>query len=165
MKQKLIYTSVVFLLGLLLILFTGRGCNSSKQMVEQLVKTDTLRISDTLVIFDTLRIIQPKPYYVEVVRTDTLIHKDTLKIPIPIEQKTYQTDDYKAVIEGYKPSLIRMDLYKKETFIRDTITIKNSIVRTKSARWAVSIGAGIGYGTKGIEPYIGINAGYVIWSK
>lgn len=164
MKDKIICTLIGFLVGAIVVsVISFRGCNNTD--FPESLQTDTIRVSDTLVIYDTIRITEPKPYYVEVVRTDTLVINDTVKVPIPIEQKTYKTEDYKAVIQGYKPTLLSMDLYKKETLIRDTIKINNTITKLKPPRWVISVGPGIGYGPKGVEPYIGINAGVVLWSK
>lgn len=164
MKDKIVCTLIGFLVGAIVasVIFS-RGCSNSA--FPETLQTDTIRVSDTLVICDTIRIKEPKPYYVEVVRTDTLVINDMVKVPIPIEQKTYQNEDYKAVIQGYKPTLLSMDLYKKETLIRDTTKISNMITKLKPVRWVISVGPGIGYGPKGVEPYIGINAGFVIWSK
>lgn len=164
--ENKITLGVIIFLGLLLIgLATYHRVTIDKLNSVETLQSDTIRVSDTLVIYDTIRIKEPKPYYAEVVRTDTLIINDTVKIPIPIEQKTYQNEDYKAVIQGYNPTLLSMDLYKRETLIRDTLKINNTITKLKPPRWTISVGPGIGYGPKGVEPYIGINAGFVIWSK
>lgn len=163
MKAKIICTLIGFLVGALVgNLAIFRGCSSVD--TNQTIQSDTIRNSDTIIIRDTIRIKEPKPCYVEVVRTDTIAQIDT--VTIPIERKTYQNEDYKAVIQGYKPDLISMDIYKKTTFIRDTIQINNTITRMKRPRWVISVGPGVGYGPKGLEPtYLNIIVGYVIWSK
>ena len=163
-KDKIVCTLIGLLAGAIVVsIIFFQTCNNVG--FPESLQNDTIRISDTVITHDTVRVREPKPYYVEVVRTDTLIINDTVKVPIPIEQKTYKTEDYKAVIQGYKPTLLSMDLYKKETLIRDTIKINNTITKLKPPRWVISVGPGIGYGPKGIEPYIGINAGVVLWSK
>jgi len=141
---------------------------------------------DTIVIRDTIHPPLPKPEVNTVVRYDTVrpqakpiegvtpalaivtLPEDTIPritpengIIIPITQKTYKTEDYKAVIEGYKPNLLSIELYQKNTFITNTVTN----TKYKSPRWVISVGPGVGYGPKGIEPYIGINAGFVLWGK
>lgn len=164
MKDKILCVLIGFVVGAIVgSLVTFRGCSSADH--NHTVQSDTIRTSDTIIIRDTVRIKEPKPYYVEVVRTDTIAQIDTVTVTIPIERKTYQNEDYKAVIQGYKPDLISMDIYKKTTFIRDTIQINNTITKMKPPRWVISVGPGVGYGPKGIEPYIGINAGFVLWSK
>lgn len=142
-----------------------KGCDTPAPEVKETIVSDTIRTSDTIVMFDTIRIYEPIPYYVEVVRLDTVAQIETVAVTVPIEQKIYQNENYKAVIEGYKPSLLSMDIYQKTTLIHDTIQINNTITKYKPPRWAVSVGPGVGYSPKGMQPYIGINVGYVIWSK
>jgi hypothetical protein len=78
---------------------------------------------------------------------------------IPITRNTYKTEDYTAVVEGYRPRLISMELYPKTT------TITNTITKIRSPRWALTVGPGVGYGPKGVQPYIGITVGFVLWSR
>lgn len=164
MKDKIFCILIGFVVGAVVgSLVTYRGCSSVEHT--QTVQSDTIRISDTIVVRDTIRLDKPKPYYVEVVRVDTVATIDTITVTVPIEQKTYKNEDYKAVIGGYKPSLIYMDIYRKTTTIRDTVQINNTITKYKPPRWSLSVGPGVGYGPKGFEPYIGVNFGYVIWSK
>jgi len=81
-------------------------------------------------------------------------------IELPIEQKTYKTEDYKAVIEGFRPSLVSMEVYRQTQFIDrvQTLTIPDT------RRW--SFGPTIGYGMTvqngrlvGV-PTIGLSAQY-----
>ena len=71
----------------------------------------------------------------------------------------YRTDDYAAVVEGYRPRLVSSELYPKIT------TVTNTITNTRSPRWALTVGPGVGYGPGGIRPYIGVNVGIVLWSR
>lgn len=165
MKKQLLYLLAAFAAGALACAFLICYRDVCSQRPVESIKSDTIRISDTIVIRDTIRIVKPKPYYVQVVRTDTIARIDTLTVTIPIEQRTYKDEQYQAVIEGYKPRLVSMEVYNKTVRIHDTIRINNTITRTKPLRWAVSAGPGIGYGPKGVEPYVGIQIGYVIWGK
>lgn len=128
-------------------------------------RTDTIHTSDTVVIRDTIRITEPKPYLVETIRIDTVAQIDTVFVTIEIERKTYQNEDYKAVIQGYKPTLVSMEVYKRETLIRDSTRINNTVTKKELPKWAVTGGVGIGYTPRGVEPYIGVSVGYVFWSK
>jgi hypothetical protein len=78
---------------------------------------------------------------------------------IPISQSVYKTDDYTATIEGYRARLVDIELYPK------TVTITNTVTKTRAPHWALTAGTGVGYGRNGVEPFIGISFGYVIWSK
>lgn len=137
-----------------------------KEAVEYEVKTDTVRISDTIVIFDTVRITEFQPVKEYITRHDT-IFLDTLKAFIPISVKEYSTEQYKAIIEGYKPNLLELEIYQKQTTIFDTIRINTSttITRYKQPRFAVSIGGGAGSDGKKFVPFVGVTFGYVLWSR
>lgn len=121
-------------------------------------RTDTVRVRDTVTT------IRPVPKYVEV--HDTLripyavAEHDTLYVPVPLETKTYEGDDYRAVVSGYRPSLDRIDVF------RNTVYITNTETRTIPApRWSLGITAGpqLGYGLtgdgRGMYAGFGITAG------
>lgn len=155
-----------------------RACNPGAAPREPTVQCDTV------VVRDTIRLPAPKPVVVTVVRYDTVrletapvdgitppvavvppLH-DTMPqitpengIVVPITRNTYKTDDYAAVVEGYRPRLVSIELYPKVT------TVTNTITKTRSPHWALTVGPGVGYGSGGIRPYIGVNVGIVLWSK
>lgn len=106
-------------LGVLLLCFIsflfGKTCKK-KEIIHD-IEIDT--------VIDT--IIQPIPvpqYIVDVGEVeipfpmDAIVKKDTIKdtvyINIPIQRKTYNTDDYRAVISGYRPNLDTMIIYHKK---------------------------------------------------
>lgn len=166
MKKPIKYLLLLIAFYVFIYLIIGfKGCKSDDTEIKETMLTDTIVKTDTIVVYDTIRIKEPKPYFVEVVRSDTVYINDTMYLVLPIEQKEYISEAYRAVIEGYKPQLVSLDLYNKTTLIHDTTLINNSKIRYKIPRWTISVGAGIGYTLKGFEPYIGINAGYVLWSK
>ena len=119
---------------------------------------------DTLVLHDTLRytlrdtVLVPIERYIT--RVDTVwlqTARDTIPVEttVPIERKTYVTDDYRAVVEGFRPTLVEMELYRK------TALVTREITRTlPSRKWGVGIQAGYGLGPKGAGPYIGIGVQY-----
>lgn len=144
-------------LGVLLLCFIsflfGRTCK--KQEIIHDIKIDT--------VIDT--IIQPVPvpqYIVDVGEVeipfpmDAIVEKDTIKdtvyINIPIQRKTYNTDDYRAVISGYRPNLDTMIIYHKK-----------EIIYEKSRRWGIGLTAGYGVGREGFSPYLGAGIYYRIW--
>lgn len=144
--------------------------------------------ADTVIVRDTLRLEVPQAENKGVKRRDTVwlqirtqdttktengtnLPTDTVKddtqprlepsgaITIPIEQKEYKTDDYKAVIEGWRPALVSMEVYPKVT------TITNTVTRLRSPRWGVTLGVGAGYDGSKVVPHVGATVGYVLWSK
>lgn len=163
MKTKIILVCIIAILGCMLFY---SGCNNHFPDVGKVVTSDTIHISDTIVKIDTIRIEKPIAKKVYVSRIDTIFQRDTLTITVPIERKKYQSNEYKAVIEGYKASIISMSVYPKTYIIKDTIQITNTRTIIKPHKWAITAGGGLGYGfNKRIEPYIGINIGYIIFSK
>lgn len=138
MKARPIITaaiSAVLVLGIGF--FAGRRTCRPQQL--EILRRDTVTVTDTIV-----REI-PVPRTVTVVRIDTCYLSsptDTIRIPVavPIERKTYTTPDYRAVVEGYRPSLVEMQVYQKQQTITQTIPISN-----KSKRWGIGIQAGYGY--------------------
>ena len=105
------------------------------------VKGDTVRIRDT--VRDTI------PIPVETLkRTDTVYLPilidtttdravgDSVPVIIPITSKEYKTDDYRAVVSGYKPSLDFMEVYRE----KEIITLK-----PKQKRWGFGLQVGYGY--------------------
>lgn len=85
-----------------------------------------------------------------IVKKDTI--KDTVYINIPIQRKTYQTDDYRAVISGYRPNLDTMTIYHKR-----------EIIYEKSRRWGLGITAGYGLSKDGFSPCLSMGVFYRIW--
>lgn len=123
---------------------------------------------DTVMLRDTLTVPVPAPSATEVVRTDTcwlvrcdtVRRTDTLRIPVavPVERRVYVTDDYRAVVEGYRPRLVSMELYRRTQVVTATAS-------PKPRRWGVGIQIGYGLAprTGRLEPYIGIGVQYSIW--
>lgn len=78
-----------------------------------------------------------------------VVKGDSASVQIPITQKVYETEDYRAYISGYQA---RMDSI---FFMQHTTTIK---VRepAKKKRFSVGVQAGYGFTPKGFQPYVGI---------
>lgn len=90
---------------------------------------------------DTARVVGPSP-------ADTA----AVEIPLQRERKTYETEDYRAVVSGIMPSLDEMAVFPKTVQITRTNTVKK--------RWsfAVTAGPGIIYDGK-VHGGVGIVAG------
>lgn len=133
-------------------------------MHTDIVHTDI--VSDTIIVHDT--IIQYYPQEVErvVVRTERvevpIVHRDTIRevveIELPIEERTYLDEEYKAVVGGCNPYLKSIEVYPTTKYINTTETIK------ERKRWGVSLGVQAGYGMTpvGTQPYagVGVTFGY-----
>ena len=83
--------------------------------------------------------------------TDTLHYlvKDSVEVEIPITQKVYEEEDYKAYVSGYMPSLDSIRVYRHNTI---------TTIEKKQPRLTLGIQSGIGYGivSRQIEPYVGL---------
>lgn len=123
------------------------------------VPAETVR--DTLIVRDTLRDTVPRPVLVRfdhwdtlrvaVRTTDTLRDSVYIPVPIPIERKEYRTDDYRAIVSGYRPRLDLMEVYRKTR----TVTVTK-----EPKRWG--IGPAAGFGIPG-GWYVGIGVSYDLW--
>lgn len=84
--------------------------------------------TDTVVVRDTIREYYPVETERKVVDTmrivvrDTIRMKDTLYVSIPLEKKIYASSEYYAEISGYRPSLDYIEVFPKTTIIKECRT-------------------------------------------
>lgn len=129
---------------------------SNRKSEENSLRTDMLTITK----IDTVTITKPvvKYRYLTKVITDTLLYKDSIKVPvqIPITANVYQDSTYRAVVSGYKANIDTIQIYPIHTIT----TITNTI--TKQKRFNIGIQAGVGYGCFNKKPdvYIGVGVAY-----
>lgn len=85
---------------------------------------------------------------------------DSLRVPVvvPIERRVYVTADYRAEVEGYRPRLVNIELYRQTQVVTETPA-------ARPCRWGIGIQAGYGLAprTGRWEPYIGIGIQYSLW--
>lgn len=129
--------------------------------------------SDTIVVRDTVRVVEPilvteevvryekvlLPVVDTIVRIDTIVKidaRDSVEVVVPITEKTYEDSTYKAVVRGYNPELVSLDIYNSTK----TITM----TKTKKAKVVVSAGLYGGFGSKGADYGLGVMVGVPIWS-
>ena len=126
----------------------------------------------TIVVHDTIEVVKWK----ERVRVDTLllaVVKDSLitdtdttvsnkenvadsaLVAVPISQVTCEGENYTAVIEGFRPRLVSIDIFQQTQYIETTKTIPPK-------KWSVGLtlgaSAGVFYTPKGIQPGAGLGA-------
>lgn len=121
---------------------------------------------DTIIVRDTIRQYFPQEVERVVVRTERvevpIVHRDTIRetieVELPIEEKEYKSEEYRAIVGGYNPYLKSIEVYPRTAYITNTETIK------QRKRWGVSLGVQGGYGftPKGWQPYagVGVTFGY-----
>lgn len=124
-------------------------------------ETDENARADTLLIRDTIRITEPVFVARTRIRTDTVrlalvdTVRDTVRVAVPIEQKTFAFEGGKAWVSGFRTSLDSLYL-RKDTVIITTAVMK----REKSPRWSIGPSAGAGWTPRGIQPFVGITLHY-----
>lgn len=87
-------------------------------------------------------------------KVSDIIH-DSVTVELPITQKTYETEDYKAWVSGYEPRLDSISVFRKNVTER-------IIVKEKARMFGVGIVGGVGYGMTGkkADVFVGVG-GYV----
>lgn len=129
---------------------------------------ETVVRSDTLVVRDTVR--ERYPVYVErtvtdtmlVALTDTVRVSDTVYVRLPREQRVYRDTNYTAWVSGYLPRLDSIEVNSVTRYVTKTVTK----MEDSRKRWGIGIQAGYGVGLAGGKvtgvPYIGIGVSYNI---
>lgn len=137
--------------------FLGRRATSSAEVKIETV-TDTLRITDTLLVE------KPVPVEVRVVDTmivavtDTIRLSDTVYLRLPREIKQYEDSLFRAQVSGYRPELDWIEVYPQTVYL-------TKIVKTQDVkRWGIGVQAGYGaYASGGqvrLAPYLGVGISY-----
>lgn len=119
MKKYIPYI-VIFIVGLLI----GWLCRRTEYVETVIVQRDTTVVVDTHIVE------RPVPVSVTVVDTllkevtDTVRINDTLYVSLPLERKEYRRDEFYAVVSGYNPSLIHMEVYPKTVYVTERETVR-----------------------------------------
>lgn len=154
--MKAWYTILILILCLLCF-WAGRCTKNAEfdfvQKTDTFIHRDTIRDSIPYLVYETLIQTVPElfPVYITL-EGDTV--REPIFVPIRITQKEYLTDDYRAWVSGYNPSLDSIDIFRK------TMSITK---RQPARRWGIGITAGYGLGRNGLSPYVGIGGFYRIW--
>lgn len=134
-------------------------------------KVDAVTKCDTIYVHDTIRIVEPQIVKEEVVRYDTVffpvykeldsisnLTQDSARVIVPITERTYEDSTYKAVVRGYNPELVSLDIYNSTKYypVVEKVKVKPKVV--------VSAGVYGGFGVKGADYGLGISVGVPILS-
>lgn len=129
----------------------GRRVEHSPSVADTVHIRDTVRDSIPYLVIET--VVQEIPELFPVYITldgDTI--QELVYIPVPITQKEYQTENYRAWVSGYKPSLDSVWVYPEKIIIRE-----------KPRRWGIGVIAGYGIGRNGLSPYVGVGGYWRVW--
>ena len=107
---------------------------------------DTLRLRDTVslgVEHVTLKIHDTAFSAVH----DTLHKVDSVMVEVPITEKTYAGENYRAIVRGFQPELV--DIWVRQMETKITVPYRK--------RWSFTAGpqVGVGYTPQGWQPYAG----------
>lgn len=147
---------ILLLIGLVASFFTGYHIRRTDAKNVQ-VKRDT--------VIDTLRTVLPIPSfeielseveipYPIIVKEKGKDRVDTIYVPVPVTQKEYVSENYRAWISGYNAALDSIYVFPKTVYITQTMPVR---------KWGFGVVGGYGIGRYGFSPYVGIGVYYKIW--
>lgn len=149
--KKIITPLLLLCVGVLLGTMLTRSCSKPKEIVTEIVKTDTLTIARV----DTIRIEKPVPY--KVIIRDTIYIRDTVGITLVQEVKEYKDSTYYAKISGINAFLEEIKVYPKTT-IKYVYQVEK--INEKPKKWGIGPQVGIGIVNNQFYPYIGFGVQY-----
>ena len=175
MKKSFCVIGLLFLMGLMGFLGGWVATQGGKTTLH----TDTIRVTVT----DTVPFYQPVAKDSLVVRYVTKVlpvsstngtgvvsdtatsrdneRSDSMSVEVPISQKRYETEQYRAYVSGFEPSLDSIFVYQKTVTERVAVTPQH----TKQPRIGFGMVAGAGYGVinKQADVFVGCAVYIRIW--
>lgn len=162
----ILFGLLIFLVGVIVSGLTGIWIGKKMERENITQHTETTYVTK----YDTIPCYFPEPKDSMVVRyiTKTLATKpqgtqtepqgtqtepqeaqDSVSVEIPITQKVYEADSYRAYVSGYEPSLD--SIFVRQKTVQETITVP---FKQKQNRFGFGIGIGAGYGIINKKPDI-----------
>lgn len=162
------------LIAIGLILAIGLGFMAGQSRVahrQETCETITTIERDTVWLTDTVLIPEPTEISTEVageieavlpIASDST-STDSAKVILPIERKVYGDSTYRAVVEGFNPSLVSLEIYPPKQIITVTKT-QSHLIKPK-----IVIGPSISMGYDPIRgrvsPVVGISVTFPLFVK
>lgn len=88
---------------------------------EMAVKTDTITLRETIrEVFPIVVDVAISEDDIEIPVSDIVIRDDSLVV-LPIETKTYEGDNYRAQVSGYRPQLDWIEVFPETRYITSTV--------------------------------------------
>ena len=84
------------------------------------------------------------------------VYTDSADVAVPVEQKVYTGDSWRAVVSGAWVSLDTMEVYNQ----REVVTIRQPPDKPK--RWSLGVGVGYGMTPQGMQPFVGVTLSYAL---
>ena len=147
---------ILLLIGLVASFFTGYRIRRTDAKNVQ-AKRDT--------VIDTLRTVLPIPSfeielseveipYPIIVKEKGQDRVDTIYVLVPVTQKEYVSENYRAWVSGYNAALDSIYVFPKTVYITQTMPAR---------KWGLGVVGGYGIGRYGFSPYVGVGVYYKIW--
>ena len=125
MKRNIIIALVILVMGIAV----GLLCRRTEYVETIIVQRDTTVVVDTHIVEKPVPVRVTVTDTMYVVVTDTVRINDTLYVGLPLERKEYRRDEFYAVVSGYNPMLIHMEVYPKTVYVtekqRETVSQRN----------------------------------------
>lgn len=153
---QIILTIAAGLLLFLLGVFSQRETRRPAPVPLPDVKPDTVYIHDTTKILDPIPVFETIEHFdtVYIAESEIIIKEDSLVVPI--QTKIYQTDEYRAVVQGYKAKLTELDIYGT------SMRISQPVVYDRTP-WSLGIAAGVAVTRDGWTPAITLGITYNLY--
>lgn len=138
----------------------------------EVVRVDTVTVSDTLYLHDTLTVDNPVPYLVEKVKTDTVFTPAGDTIQLVTETKKYEeniiqdqdTAVVKAQITGINAEIDTISVMFNRREVINTIEITKYIEKKRKFlqrfHFSPNVSAGYGVFNRNLDVYVGFGVAY-----
>ena len=175
MKTKMKNNNIIWISALIAVLFLGLIWADSRGFFTkggQVIETDTVMVSDTLYLRDTVTVSHPVPYVVTKVKTDTVFTQagDTLQLVTEIKKyeeniiQDHDTATVKTQITGINAQLDTISVVFNRRTVTNTVEITKYIEKKRKFldrfHFAPNVSAGYGIFTRKPDIYVGIGVGF-----
>lgn len=84
---------------------------------------------------------------------------DSVRVVVPVTERTYEDSTYKAVVRGYNPELVSLDIYNRTLYypVVEKVEVKPKV--------AIVVGPYFGVDRDGLSLGLSITFGVPIWSR
>lgn len=175
MKTRMKNNSIIWVSALIAVLIIGLIWADSRGFFTkggQVIRTDTVMVSDTLYLRDTVTVSHPVPYLVTKVKTDTVYDHSGNEVQLITETKKYEeniiqdndTATVKAQITGINAELDTISVMFNRRTVTNTVEITKYIQKKRKFldrfHFTPNVSAGYGIFTRKPDIYVGIGVGF-----
>lgn len=149
---------LIFFTLLLLVGLAGYQFGIMKQPTTIIeTHTDTIVVKDTVTVIEPVEVIREVVKYEAVQITDTMVVNDTIYAILPRERVHYQDSLVKVVFSGIHPSLDTLQVFNNTKYI-------TKILKEPPKKWHIGITAGFGLNGNKADSFVGVGLTYSLYS-